>query len=130
MDMNKEKIRCPKCEAIYSIKNKTKLMRKKSATCVICNTFFFIANRGVDKTTKNVRSQVTFLKSYFEKRSGISRRNARERRKDIQKEYLSKGNFSYDIIPIFNNDGNEIIGHISPGRRLGKDRRKGIDRRQ
>ena len=75
--------------------------------------------------------EIIVLKGYFEKRSGIPRRRKLDRRREIEgDDILLLMDFPNDIIPIFSNQGNRIIGHMSPGRRQGGDRRSGIERRQ
>jgi predicted Zn finger-like uncharacterized protein len=131
MTINKTKIRCPKCATVYAIDNsQTNIIGKKAAKCIICDSRFFVENQEVQKNSDQTRSGVTFLQSYFEKRGGLARRKVSDRRKDIDMEDLSLSEFTHDIIPIFNNEGKIIIGHISPGRRQGADRRRGIERRR
>jgi len=129
MTLNKSKIRCPKCRTVYSIDDGLNgVVWKKSAKCVVCETRFFVENRESLRDSKNTGSGVAFLQTYFEKRGDVARRSVKDRRKALNEEYLTE--FEHDIIPIFNNHGNCIIGHISPGRRQKADRRSGIDRRQ
>jgi predicted Zn finger-like uncharacterized protein len=131
MSMNIPKICCPKCSTVYSIDDKQiNIIGKKSARCLICGSRFIVEKReGLNKSDDS-HSGVAFLQSYFEKRSGSARRKAIDRRKDVIKEFPSLNEFPHDIIPIFSNEGNSIIGHISPGRRQRSDRRSGIDRRR
>jgi len=129
--MIKSKIRCPKCRTVYSIdSSQINIIGKKAARCIICDSRFFIENREDLKTSDNAQSGVSFLQSYFEKRCGIVRRKLYDRRTDIKCDDLSLSEFSNDIIPIFNSEGDAIIGHISPGRRQGLERRSGLERRQ
>lgn len=129
MTINKSKIRCPKCGTIYSIESgQNDINWKKSARCIICESRFFIENQARPGDSENIQEGVVFLQTYFEKRGIIDRRRINNRRKDIKSEYLTE--FQHDVIPIFNDRGNVIIGHISPGRRQKTDRRSGIDRRQ
>lgn len=131
MSMNRPKIRCPKCNTVYAIDEcHINIIGKKSAKCLMCGSRFFVENRQDPISSASSRGGVAFLQSYFEKRSGSTRRMAVDRRKDIFKEHPSLNEFPNDIIPIFNSEGNSIIGHISPGRRQREDRRSGIERRQ
>jgi transcription elongation factor Elf1 len=128
--INNAKIRCPKCSKVYSInQDKTNSAGKRTARCFACDTRFFVEFKECFNKAEDGLSGVTFLRSYFEKRTGLTRRNKLERRKEIQSYDLVLNSLPNDIIPIFNNDGNAIIGHISPGRREGRDRRSGLDRR-
>jgi len=126
------KIRCPECRKVYSIKNKglSGLEGKRTAKCVVCNKKFFIEFRENSETGDRTLSEVTFLRSFFEKRDGRSRRKATDRRRVIDTDYASLKNLSYDVIPLFDPNGDAVIGHISPGRREGRDRRSGVDRRR
>jgi predicted Zn finger-like uncharacterized protein len=130
MTMNRPKIRCPKCSTVYSVEgSQTSITGKKSARCLICGSRFFVESPDGLKNSDASQSGVTFLQSYFEKRSGSVRRTVADRRKDVISEFPSLKEFPNDIIPIFNSEGNSIIGHISPGRRQRADRRSGIERR-
>lgn len=129
MTVNKSKIRCPKCRTVYSIDDgQNDDTWKKSAKCAVCESRFIVENRGVLRHSEDTGPRVTFLKTYFEKRRGITERRISDRRKEVEEEYLNE--FEHDIIPIFNDQGSVIIGHISPGRRRNADRRSGIERRQ
>lgn len=129
MTVNKSKIRCPKCRTVYSINHgQNGVIWKKSAKCSVCESRFFVENRGFLRDAEDAGSEVTFLQTYFEKRRGVATRRIKDRRKDVKEEYMTE--FEHDIIPIFNDQGSGIIGHISPGRRGNTDRRSGIDRRQ
>jgi predicted Zn finger-like uncharacterized protein len=131
MTMNRPKIRCPKCSTVYSIdESQINIIGKKSAKCLMCGSRFFVENRQELMPSDASRSGVAFLQSYFEKRSGPTRREVIDRRRDVFKEHPSLNEFPNDIIPIFSSEGNSIIGHISPGRRQREDRRSGIERRQ
>jgi predicted Zn finger-like uncharacterized protein len=130
MTMKRLKIRCPKCSTVYSIDQmQMRTIGKRAARCLICESRFFIENREEINRSNTSQSDVEFLQSYFEKRSDIPRRMLTDRRKDVVKEIPSLNEFPHDIIPIFSSQGNGIIGHISPGRRQGADRRSGIERR-
>jgi hypothetical protein len=125
------KIRCPECKKVYSINNGlTGLTGKRTAKCVVCDKKFFIEFRKSSETANRDSSEVTFLRSFFEKRDGRSRRKATDRRRIIKTDDVCLKSLSYDVIPIFDHNGDAIIGHISPGRREGRDRRSGIDRRR
>jgi len=127
--MKKLKIRCPKCGTIYSIESgQNDITWKKSAKCIVCESRFFVENQICPGDSENIQGGVAFLQTYFEKRGIIDRRRINDRRKEIKSEYLTE--FQHDVIPIFNDRGNVIIGHISPGRRRKPDRRSGTDRRQ
>jgi len=131
MSINKSKIRCPKCRTVYSINvAQSNINGKKSARCIICESRFFIENREDMISSDMCQNDVLFLQSYFEKRGSLATRRQKDRRKDIKFDTLSLSDFPHDIIPIFNSEGNALIGHISPGRRQGQDRRSGIERRQ
>jgi predicted Zn finger-like uncharacterized protein len=131
MTTNRSKIRCPKCNTVYSIDDRQfNVTGKKSAKCLACGSRFFVENRECLKTSDAFQSGVAFLQSYFEKRCGSARRKVIDRRKDVIKEFPSLNEFPHDIIPIFSSEGNSIIGHISPGRRERADRRSGTERRQ
>jgi|WetSurMetagenome_2_1015567.scaffolds.fasta_scaffold879810_1 hypothetical protein len=129
MAINNAKTRCPKCGKVYSI-NDGQAIRpgKRAARCNICDTRFFVDFREDLETADKNHGDVNFLKSYFEKRSTLSRRKEGDRRKGLYDPVLNA--FSNDKIPIFSNDGNALIGHISPGRRDRGDRRSCLDRRQ
>jgi predicted Zn finger-like uncharacterized protein len=129
--MNNSKTRCPKCRTVYSInEHQINIIGKKAAKCIICDARFLVEARVSLEKEETHGSAITFLQSYFEKRGGIVRRKSVNRRKDIEMGDLSLKSFPNDIIPIFSNDNNEIIGHISPGRRQGEERRRGLERRQ
>lgn len=131
MTLNKSKILCPKCGTVYSIDNrKIKIIGKRATKCIICGSRFFIKKRESQDNSEKSLDGVTFLQSYFEKRGRIERRKESDRRKNIKMDEFCLNEFSHDIIPIFINEGKTIIGHISPGRRQGTDRRKGVERRQ
>jgi predicted Zn finger-like uncharacterized protein len=129
--MNKTKIRCPKCMTVYTISDdQISILGRKAAKCIICDLRFYIEHKETLGSMEKDKSGITFLQSYFEKRSQTDRRRAFDRRREIKIEGLPSINFSHDIIPLFNGDGSGIVGHISPGRRQGADRRCGSDRRQ
>lgn len=131
MSVHRPKIRCPKCNTVYSIdEGQINIIGKRSAKCLICGSRFFVESRQDLIPSNASRSGVVFLQSYFEKRSGSIRRKVIDRRKDVFKEHPSLNEFPNDIIPIFSSEGNSIIGHISPGRRQREDRRMGTERRQ
>jgi len=131
MTMNRSKFHCPKCRTLYSIDDRRiTVTGKKSATCLMCGSRFFVEKREDLKNSDASQSGVAFLQSYFEKRGGSARRKDVNRRKDVIKEFPSLNEYPNDIIPIFSSEGNSIIGHISPGRRQSADRRSGIERRQ
>jgi predicted Zn finger-like uncharacterized protein len=131
MNQKKAKTNCPKCGTVYSIKNEQiNNTEKKGAKCIICESRFVVENRQCSQISPKNQSCVSFLQSYFEKRGGVPRRRCTDRRKDIAIRNLSINEFASDVIPIFNQDSNLIVGHISPGRRqVGVDRRSGTDRR-
>ncbi|MBN1626692.1 MAG: hypothetical protein JW944_09225 [Deltaproteobacteria bacterium] len=129
MNVNKSKIRCPKCGTVYSIESgQNDIAWRKSARCIVCESRFFVEYQASRGDSEEIQEGVVFLKTYFEKRGIVDRRRVNDRRKEIKSEYLTE--FQHDVIPIFNDRGNVIIGHISPGRRQKTDRRSGIDRRQ
>jgi hypothetical protein len=131
MDMSSVKTRCPECGKTYIINNsQTEYTGKKIARCVVCDKKFIVEYfKSLEKPDKD-SGEITFLRSYFEKRCGLPRRKADDRRKFAQIDYAASENLPNDVIPIFNNRGDAIIGHISPGRREKGDRRRGVDRRQ
>lgn len=130
MTLNKSKILCPKCGTSYSIDDrKTKITGKTATRCIICGSRFFVEKPEGPENSDKSPDGITFLKSYFEKRNSIERRKESDRRKDIKVDDFCLDEFPHDIIPIFINEGKTIIGHISPGRREGMDRRKGVERR-
>jgi predicted Zn finger-like uncharacterized protein len=128
MSENSAKIQCPECRRVYAVnKDPEDLAGKKTARCVPCDKRFIVEvhEENNDKGT----GEVTFLRSYFEKRGGSQRRMPGNRRTVDPSHYLASKNLPNDVIPILNNKGDGIIGHISPGRRQGDDRRSGFDRR-
>jgi hypothetical protein len=129
--MNNAKIRCPSCGKVYSINHdKPNNTGKRTAKCFACDTRFIVEFKECFNKADDGQSGVTFLRSYFEKRTGLARRKKLDRRKAIQSHDFVLKSLPNDIIPIFSNDGNAVIGHISPGRREGRDRRSGLDRRE
>lgn len=131
MNMNNAKIRCPNCGKVYSINHdKADNAGKMTAKCFACDNRFFVEFKECFNKVDDDLRGVTFLRSYFEKRTGLARRMKLDRRKEVQSYNFVLKSLPSDIIPIFSNDGNAVIGHISPGRREGRDRRSGIDRRQ
>jgi|WetSurMetagenome_2_1015567.scaffolds.fasta_scaffold25837_2 predicted Zn finger-like uncharacterized protein len=128
MSVNNKKIQCPECRKIYTInKSQLDLAGKKTARCVACDKRFIVELHG--EIYANPAGEITFLKSYFEKRNGSQRRKPSDRRQIDQAGYIASRNLPIDVIPILNAKGDDIIGHISPGRRQGSDRRSGFDRR-
>jgi hypothetical protein len=71
---------------------------------------------------------ITFLQSFFEKRSGSDRRQNKDRRRKIDKQALPFPLPSKDVILLFNEE-NLPIGYMSHGQRSGADRRNGKERR-
>lgn len=129
MDMSNTKIHCPECGKIYTINNgRPDHTGKRTARCVACDKKFIVEFFRCLEMPDRDSGEITFLRSYFEKRCGISRRKITDRRKAIQTDYAASKNLPNDVIPLFN--GDDIIGHISPGRREGGDRRQCVDRRQ
>jgi hypothetical protein len=131
MDMSNPKIHCPECRKTYTINNcQTDYTGKRIARCVVCDKKFIVEFfKCLEKPDKD-SGEVAFLRSYFEKRGGVPRRKVVDRRKVDQIDYAASENLPNDVIPLFNNRGDAIIGHISPGRREKGDRRRGVDRRQ
>jgi predicted Zn finger-like uncharacterized protein len=128
MTVNCAKIQCPECLTVYDLKKgQPGLAGKRTARCTACDKRFVVEFHGEDYQTAG---GVSFLRSYFEKRNGGQRRVPVDRRRDEQvTDYIASKNLPNDVIPILNNKGDAIIGHISPGRRNGSDRRNGIERR-
>jgi hypothetical protein len=125
--MNTAKIQCPECRKVYAInKGVADLAGKKTARCVACDKRFIVEFH--QENNEKWAGEVTFLRSYFEKRSGSQRRMPGNRRTVDQSHYIAFKNLPNDVIPILNGDA--IIGHISPGRRKSEDRRTGVERRQ
>ena len=124
------RISCPKCNTAYSVdSSKIKLNgRKKSAQCIKCGSRFYVQVRKTGQKGNKQSSNIYFLHSYFEKRDHFDRRKGNERRKKIRKEELSFIIPDKDLIPIFNDEGLSV-GCINNGRREGRDRRSGSDRR-
>ena len=124
------KIVCPSCNAVYSIDgSKINFNIRKPARCVKCKSRFFIEKLVWRKKKDKKSTNITFLKSYFEKRRVTDRREGIDRRKKIEKEVMPFMSLSKDFMPIFNSEG-DSIGYFSPGRREGRDRRTILDRRR
>jgi predicted Zn finger-like uncharacterized protein len=128
MSVSNAKIQCPECRKVYTLnKDLSDIAGKRNAKCSSCEKRFIVE---FHPKGHEAIGGISFLRSYFEKRSGSQRRAYSDRRKVEQAVYIASKNLPNDIIPLFNSDGDSIIGHISPGRRNGNDRRRGFDRRQ
>ena len=124
------KVLCPRCNTVYSIsRHKINFHDRKATRCIKCNSRFYIERQEeIQKGDKNA-SRITLLQSYFEKRKGIERRKSHDRRNKIDRDDLPFIIPSKDFIPIFDNSGRSF-GYFGPGRRMGGDRRNGIERRR
>ena len=125
----KEKIICPQCRTIYLVdRERVPPGNRKSAKCAKCQSRFYVEKRPKLKNHVPEEERTPSIVSYFEKRSGVDRRCGKERRREID-----TNSFPFpvppfkDIVPFFNNEGIPV-GYVS-GRRNGKDRRGGEDRR-
>ncbi|MFC1534225.1 MJ0042-type zinc finger domain-containing protein [Thermodesulfobacteriota bacterium] len=123
------KVVCPQCKAVYSIDIlKIGLNGRRFVKCVKCQSRFYIEKREKSHKGNKQPSRITFLQSFFEKRSAGDRRTRTDRRKRIKKEDLPLRTPFKDIIPLYNKEGLPV-GYTGPGRREIEDRRIGVERR-
>ncbi|SPD74865.1 hypothetical protein PITCH_A350074 [uncultured Desulfobacterium sp.] len=125
---DKLSIVCPSCKKAYKVDDsKIPINKSGKARCGRCGSRFYVIKRA--KIRSGPPEDVNlYIKSYFEKRSGLERRQLANRRAAWKFEALPFWTPEHDFIPIIDKEGHPI-GYYSPGRRNGADRRTGEERR-
>lgn len=121
-------ILCPNCNKVYKVDDsKIPINKQGKARCGRCGSRFYVIKRSKVQLRPPEEGNF-YIKSYFEKRSGLDRRELADRRAAWKLDALPFWTPDHDFIPIIDKEGHPI-GFYSPGRRNGLDRRGGEDRR-